>query len=438
VKSLWMPLVLLLTAGCRPEPPAPPAAAAAAAVTFEDVTAAAGIDFRHESGAAGRKWLPETMGAGCAMLDLENDGRLDLLLVDSTAWPGQEGRRGQSRLYRNRGDGRFEDVTRTWGVPGGLYGMGAAAADYDGDGFTDVLLTALGECRLLRNREGRRFEDVTASSGLRTPGWPTAAAWLDFNRDGALDLFVAHYVRWSPAGDIFFSLDGTRKSYARPDQYPGERCQLFENRGGRFVDVSQRAGVAPPNAKALGVALCDFDRDGWVDLAVSNDTVPNFLFHNQGNGTFKEVAVQAGMAVAEGGLAKAGMGIDAGDYDNSGQEAVLITNFAGEQITLYRRDSSGLFMDVAARAGIGGPSQRYLGFGAFFFDADLDGWLDILVANGHIQDDVSVRNSGVDHAEPGLLFLGGPSGVLWRPSRESLTRLGGHGNLRWGWETVGP
>ena len=290
--------------------------------------------------------------------------------------------------------------------PPGLYGMGVAAGDFDNDGYTDLFITALGDSRLLRNVGGRRFEDVTGRMGIRTPGWPTSAAWVDYNRDGRLDLFVCHYVKWSRSADVPFSLSGGGRSYGRPDRYPGEACQLFENRGTRFVDVSDQAGINLPNAKALGVALCDFDRDGWPDLAVSNDTVPNFLFHNQGNGTFKEVAVQAGIGVAEGGLAKAGMGIDAADYDNSGQESILITNFAGEQITLYHRDRSGLFMDVAARAGIGTASQRYLGFGAFFFDADLDGWQDILVANGHIQDDVAVRNSGVTYRQPSLLFRG--------------------------------
>jgi hypothetical protein len=239
-------------------------------------------------------------------------------------------------------------------------------------------------------------------------GWPTSAAWLDYNRDGRLDLFVCRYVKWTRELDasLFVSLDGTKKSYARPDGYYGDTCRLYRNDGARFTDVSAAAGVDRASAKALGVAVCDFDGDGWADLAVSNDTVPNLLFHNQGNGSFKEVGVQAGMAVAEAGVAKAGMGIDVADYENRGQSAILITNFAGEQLSLYRRDPSGLFIDVAARAGIGIPSQRYLGFGAFFFDADLDGWQDILVANGHIQDDVAVRNSGVSYAQQGLLFRG--------------------------------
>ncbi len=400
-----------LAAGCggggrgAPTPTAP-----LESVVFQDITAQSGLRFRHVSGARGRKLLPETMGSGCALVDLTGDGLPEAVLVNSTSWAGDGGPRGQARLFRNLGGGRFRDETDAWGMPAGLYGMGVAAGDYDNDGWTDLFLTALGESRLLRNLRGQRFQDVTRSSGIRTPGWPTSAAWLDYNRDGQLDLFVCHYVRWSRETDVPFSLDGTHRSYARPDRYAGESCQFFENRGGRFVDVSAQSGIRNSNAKSLGVALCDFDRDGWTDLAVSNDTVPNFLFHNQQNGRFKEVAVQAGIAVAEGGKAKAGMGIDTADYDNSGQEAVLITNFAGEQLSLYRRDDSGLFMDVAARAGIGTPSQRYLGFGAFFMDANLDGLPDILVANGHIQDDVSVRSSGVTYAQPGLLFLGRPGG----------------------------
>jgi hypothetical protein len=391
-----------------------PISGSPAAVTFQDVTERSGVTFRHRNGATGRKLLPETMGSGLALFDADGDGLLDVLFVDATSWPG-EGPPGRARLYLNRGDLRFEDVSEQWGLPTGLYGMGAAVADYDADGHPDVLITALGNSRLLRNDGGRQFVDVTRSTGLHTPGWPTSAAWLDADRDGQLDLFICHYVRWSIATDIPFSLDGKRRSYSRPDAYPGEPCQLLLQRGGRFVDVSRAAGIAGPLSKALGVALLDFDGDGWTDIAVANDMVPNLLFHNQGRqpggGTlFKEVAVQAGMAVAEGGTARAGMGIDAGDYENLGRDAILITNFSGEQLSLFRRDASGLFRDVAARAGVGTPSQRYLGFGAFFMDADLDGWLDILVANGHIQDDVGIRSSGVTYAQPALLFLGSPDG----------------------------
>lgn len=410
--------------GCTPraatQTPAAPSRSETA-ISFEDISELSGLCFQHHNGAAGKKWMPETMGAGCALVDLDNDGRLDAFLVDSGSWPDSGGAPGQSRVFRNLGQGRFQDVTETFGVPSGLYGMGVAAGDFDNDGYTDLFLTAVNGSRLLRNVAGKRFQDVTAATRLQVNGWPTSAAWLDYNRDGKLDLFVCRYVRWTPALDesLFVSLDGSHKSYARPDNYQGDTCRLFRNDGGRFTDVSAAAGIDKAGAKALGVALCDFDGDGWTDLAVSNDTVPNFLFHNQGNGSFKEVAVQAGVAVAEAGTAKAGMGIDVADYENEGQPGILITNFAGEQLSLYHRDPSGLFMDVAARSGIGIPSQRFLGFGAFFFDADLDGWQDILVANGHIQDDIAVRNAGVGYAQPALLFRGLGGGRFDDVSRSS-------------------
>lgn len=413
-------LILTGCGGTKVRPVERPVAVARTPIVFEDVAERAGVRFRHTNGAVGRKWMPETMGSGCAWVDVDNDGWQDAVLVDSTSWPGSGKPAGQCRLFLNRRDGSFVDGSSRYGLPRGLYGMGVAAGDWDNDGFVDLCITALEGSRLLRNRDGQRFEDVTAKAGLRTPGWPTSAAFVDYDRDGWLDLFVCHYVRWSPQNDRYASLDGVHKSYARPDSYQGAPCQLFRNRKGRFEDVSVSAGIAGRGAKALGVALCDFDRDGWVDLAVSNDMVPNFLFHNQGNrATFKEVAVQAGMAVAEGGTAKAGMGIDVGDYENAGHDGVLITNFTGEQLSLYRRDPSGLFSDVAARAGIGTPSQRFLGFGAFFADLDLDGLQDILVANGHIQDDIDVRSSGVTHAQPGLLFRGVGEGRFEDASSQS-------------------
>lgn len=399
--------------GCRPQPEArvtPPAAQQP--IVFEEVTAQAGLDFTHNNGAFGKKWMPETMGSGCALVDVDRDGLLDIFLVDSGAWRGHPGRQAQSRLFLNRGHFRFQDATERYRIPGGFYGMGVTAGDFDNDGWTDLFLTGLGDSRLLRNENGRHFRDVTANSTIKTPGWPTSAAWVDYDRDGRLDLFVCRYVKWSPATDVWVSLDGVNKTYARPDSYSGEPCMLFHNEGhGLFKDVSAAAGVNLPRSKALGVALCDvLDRDGWPDLVVSNDTAPNFLFHNQIGAGFRERAAQTGIAVAEAGEAKAGMGIDAGDYENSGQDSVLITNFSGEQLSLYRRDASGLFQDVAAAAGIGTPSQSYLGFGAFFLDADLDGVLDIFVANGHIQDDVQRRSAGVAHAQPALLFRGGAQG----------------------------
>jgi hypothetical protein len=305
-----------------------------------------------------------------------------------------------------------------------MYGMGGAVADYDNDGHDDLLITTLEGCRLFHNRDGKRFEEVTASAGVGGTGWATSAAWVDVDRDGLLDLFVCHYVKWSPALDVYGSLDGVHKSYTTPEKYRGETCRLFHNLGGgRFRDVTRTAGIFDTDAKALGVAVCDVDADGWPDLTVSNDTEPNFLFHNQGNGTFKEIATEVGIAVSEQGRARAGMGIDAADELNNGQPSILITNFAGEQPTLYRRNEYGLFLDQSARSGIGTASQLYLGFGVFFFDYDLDGSLDIFLANGHVMDDIERRNTGVTYREPALLFRGDGAGRYAEVGRLSGTAI---------------
>jgi hypothetical protein len=382
-------------------------------VTFQEVTEEAGLRFRHVNGAEGEKYLPETMGAGGAFLDYDNDGLLDILLINGTYWPGRpRPQRPTLQLYRNTGNGRFVDVTRTVGLDIEMYGMGAAIGDYDNDGWDDIFLTGVGECRLFHNgaasdRAGalRTFHDITKAAGVNRPGWATSATWIDYDRDGLLDLFVCYYVQWSPKTNRPFSVDGIHKSYSTPEQYPGDSCRLYHNEGGgRFRDVTRAAGIYNVRSKALGVVLCDFDQDGWPDLVVANDTEPNFLFHNQGNGTFKEVALEIGIAMSEMGRAKAGMGIDVGDEQNNGQDSIVITNFAGEQLTLYRRDLSGHYLDMAARSGIGTASQLYLGFGVFFFDYDGDGWQDIFVANGHIQDDAAIRQTGVAYEEPSLLL----------------------------------
>jgi hypothetical protein len=413
----------LAVGGCgmhRSGAPATAAAASRPAIRYQEVTRAAGIRFRHVNGGFGRKWMPETMGSGCAFVDYDNDGNLDVFCVNSSYWPGHRGPgRPTLALYRNRGDGTFIDVTARTGLDVEMYGMGVAVGDYDGDGYDDLYVTGLQGSRLFRNERGRRFRDVTSEAGVGGSGWATSAAWLDYDRDGYLDLFVCHYVRWTPATDVEWSLDGVHKTYTTPNHYPGESCRLYRNlgpraSGPRFADVTREAGIESPKSKALGVATCDYDEDGWPDIAVSNDTEPNFLYHNQGNGTFKEVGVELGVAVSEAGRAKAGMGIDTCDLMNDGHEAILVTNFSGEQLALYRRDDFGLFLDVSARSGVGPPSQVYLGFGAFFFDCDMDGWQDIFVLNGHIQDDIGVRNTGVTFAERPLLFrnLGGPGDTL--------------------------
>ncbi len=397
------------------------------AVTFVDITERAGIHFQHVNGAVGKKWLPETMGSGCAFLDYDNDGWQDILLVNGSAWgPGKTA--AHIALYRNNHNGTFTEVTQAVGLDAPMYGMGVTVGDYDNDGYDDIFVTGVGGSRLYHNvpdgRGGCRFADVTAASGLKETGWATSAVWLDYDRDGKLDLFVCHYVLWTPATDVFYSVDGIHKSYARPQSYPGESCRLYHNLGsGKFQDVTRQAGILNAHSKALGVAICDYDGDSWPDIFVANDTEPNFLFHNQGDGTFKEVAVESGIALSERGVSRAGMGIDTADTRHNGAFDVLITNFAGEQLTLYRRDESGLFLDVAARSGVGNATQTYLGFGAFFLDYDLDGWPDLFVTNGHIDDDIGRRDAGVTYAEPSLLFRNTGQGRFIDVSGRSGTAL---------------
>ncbi len=380
-------------------------------VRFADVTEAAGISFRHETGAFGRKWLPETMGSGCAWLDYDLDGRPDLFLVNSAPWPGHRtGRRATQALYRNRGDGTFEDVTARAGLDVELYGMGAAVGDVDNDGDPDLFVNALGADRLFSNRGDGTFEDVTVRAGVSDPGFGSSATFLDYDRDGDLDLFACNYVRWSPETDIFCTLDGVNKSYCTPESYPGATNRLWRNLGGgRFEDVTRPAGVHNDTGKSLGVVVFDHDGDGLQDIAVSNDTQPNYLYRNRGDGAFTEVGRYVGMAFSETGVARAGMGIDAGDYDGCGRESLVITNFSNEMIGLYHNEGPELFVDDAAMAGVGNPSLLTLGFGAFFFDVDLDGWLDLFVANGHVEPDVNRVQKEVAHAQPPHLFrnLGG-------------------------------
>ena len=374
-------------------------------IRFLDVTQAAGIRFRHNSGAYGKKYLPETMGSGVCIIDYDGDGWQDMLFVNSIDWPEHKTSVSTPALYHNNHDGTFTDATRTSGLAKEMYGFGCAVGDFDNDGRDDIYITALGGNYLFRNLGGGRFADVTAKAHVKDPGFSTGAIWFDYDNDGKLDLFVSHYVDWSEATDQFCTLDGKNKSYCTPELYKGQSGTLFHNLGhGIFEDVTKKAGLYDPSSKSLGVALIDYDDDGWLDLFVANDTQPNKLYRNNHNGTFTESAFASGVAFSDAGKARAGMGADAADFDLSGRYGLVIGNFTNESLSLYHNDGSGLFTDKSIASGIEGPSAKSLTFSAFFFDYDLDGLPDIFAANGHVADDVSVTQPSLKYAEPPLLF----------------------------------
>jgi hypothetical protein len=389
-----------------------------------DATAAAGLAFTHNSGAYGGKLLPETLGAGCAFLDYDADGWQDILLLNGMDWPGRKRKRSTLALYRNNRNGTFSDVTRSAGLDLEMYAMGVAAGDLDNSGFPDLLVTCVGQNRLFRNTGKGSFVDATRSSGLDgRSAFSTSAMWVDIDRDGFLDLFVCNYVRWSVEHDVFCSLDGKQKSYCTPEAYRGETCWLFRNNGdGTFKDVTATCGVFDTSSKSLGVAMIDVDQDGWPDLFVANDTQPNKLYRNQRNGTFKEIAVEAGLAFSRDGKARAGMGVDVADLDGSGRPALAVTNFDNEMIGLYRPLGRGLYEDAAMPAGIGAPSRQTLGFGCVFADLDLDGALDLVVANGHIDETVRGIRGNVGYAQPPHLFMNQGNGAF----RDQAAQAGGH------------
>jgi enediyne biosynthesis protein E4 len=381
-------------------------AAADPGVHFVDVTRQAGVSFVHYTGAFGKKYLPETMGAGCAFIDYDNDGNPDILLIQGSDFPDHHsGQRHTLKLYHNNGNGTFTDVTARAGLNVEMYGMGVAVGDYDNDGWDDIYVTGLGQARLFHNQHNGTFKDVTREAGVDNTGFGASAAWLDYDRDGRLDLVVTNYVKWSPKTDIYCSLDGHTKSYCTPEAYHGDTCRLFHNLGnGRFEDVTKKAGLDDPTGKSLGVAVIDYDQDGWPDIAVANDTQPNKLYHNNHNGTFTEQAVQAGIAFSEDGIARGAMGIDAGDFDGSGYPSLAIGNFSNQMMGLYHNEKNKFFIDVAPSSSIGRSSLLSLSFGLFFFDYDLDGRDDIFAANGHIEPDINRIQPQVAYAELPLLF----------------------------------
>ncbi len=406
----------------RTAPVAVDTAIEAPPVRFVDVTAEAGIDFVHVNGAEGDKLLPETMGSGAAFFDYDNDDDPDLLLVNSTYWPHSAARpagpsqRPRSALYGNAGGGRFEDVSAAAGLDLSLYGTAAAVGDYDGDGWRDLFIAAVGENRLLRNVNGR-FTDVTAAAGVAGAAdeWSTSSAFVDYDGDGDLDLFVCNYVRWSKEIDLQldYRLTGVGRAYGPPLNYEGTFPYLYRNEGdGTFTDVSAESGVqvrneatGGPVAKALAVAPVDVDRDGRIDLLVANDTVRNFLYHNQGDGTFQEVGELWGLAYGRNGEATGAMGVDAGHYRNDGELGFAIGNFANEMTSLYiSQGDPTFFADEAIGEGIGAPSRLMLSFGVLMFDYDLDGRLDLLQVNGHLESEINSVDPSQTYEQPSQLF----------------------------------
>jgi hypothetical protein len=386
-------------------------------IPFTDISAAAGIDFVHVNGAYGDKLIPETMGSGLAFFDYDNDGDPDLYLVNSAYWPDKaEGRSSSGRLYRNEGGGRFTDATRDAGLERNLYGMGVAVGDYDGDGWRDLYLSNLGANLLLRNERGR-FLDVTEAAGVagNPEDWGTGTAFLDYDNDGDLDLFVGNYVDWTREIDleIDFRVAGLGRAYGGPEHHTGALNRLYRNDGdGTFSEVSQAAGIAVtegidgrPAGKALGVSVADIDRNGWIDIVVANDTTRNFLYRNLGDGRFEEVSVLEGIAYDREGRATSGMGIDVARFRNDVDTGIAIGNFANEMSSLFvTLDGRGPFVDEAVLEGFGPDSRLALTFAVLFFDADLDGRLDLFQANGHLENEINRVHPSQAYAQPAQLF----------------------------------
>ena len=466
----WMAFGLLVAAGLAlvvagrfwPKPPNP---SPEPPLRFTDVTDQADITFRHVNGATGQKLLPETMGSGVAVLDYDRDGRPDLFFVNSRPWPGQPTETATQALYRNKGDGTFEEVSKDVGLNVELYGMGVAVGDFDNDGWPDLFVTAVGGNHIFRNIAGKRFEDVTARAGLGGPGlprvasyaeflrhaepisFPSSCSFLDYDHDGRLDLFVCNYVTWSPAIDLGVKaiLPGGVRAYVPPQQFAGTHCALYRNVDGtRFEDVSESAGVrvfdtgGPDRApaavgKALGVVVCDPDADGWPDLVVANDTVRNFFFHNvpdpNGGRRYEEVGLFSGLAYADG-RPRGGMGIDAAELLPD-MFAVLVANFSNEPSSLFHRTGVGplRFADEAPGIGLAVATRPPMKFGAVFFDADRDGRPDLFTANGHLEPDIATAQPGQSYAQPAHLFwnTGEPNRLFAAVGGETFPPMVGRG-----------
>jgi hypothetical protein len=396
-------------------------------IHLTDITRAAGIRFTYNNGGFGQKYLPETLGPGVAFIDYDNDGWQDIFLVNATRWPGHKGEATTPALYHNNHDGTFTDVTRKAGLAVPMYGMGVAVGDYDNDGHDDLFVTAYGQNHLFHNNGNGTFTDVTRKAGLAGPQeLSTSAAWVDYDRDGRLDLLVANYVQWSPQTDKYCTLDGKSKSYCTPEAYKGASLHLWRNLGnGRFEDVTKKAALEDAASKGMGIAVLDANQDGWPDFVLTSDTQPNKLYINNRNGTFSERGVLSGIAYSEDGLARAGMGVDAADYDRSGYPGLLVTNFSNQMVSLYKNDKDGMFTNVAPQTVIGRDTLLTLGFGCFFLDYDLDGWSDAFIADGHLDPDIERIQQRIRYAEPPHLFRNLGNGRF----DDVTARMGGSFNM---------
>ena len=407
----------------RPTPAAPQSQSP---VTFTDITAQSGVIFKHAASPTSQKYLMETMGAGVALFDYDNDGRLDIYFTNGarlddpmpkSAQPDKREPRFWNRLYRQKADGTFEDMTERAGVKGEGYSMGAAAGDFDNDGFTDLYVTAYGGGTLYRNKGDGTFEDVTKRTGTGTSGWPTSAGWLDYDRDGRLDLFVVRYMDWNfEIGNLVCGeLRPGYRAYCHPDNFKGATNILFRQKAdGTFEDVSQKAGINDPENKGLGVAFADFDGDGFTDIFIANDSVRQSLLRNKGDGTFEDIALLAGVGYDENGKTFAGMGVDAADFDNDGQPDVFITALSNETYPLYRNNGDQSFTYVTQTTGVAQITLLYAGWGTRFVDLDNDGLRDLFVAQGHVLDTIEKTTTYLKYKQPPLLLRNaGPVKDRW-------------------------
>jgi len=405
-------------------------------VQFTDVTQAVGIDFKHESSATSNKYLVETMGGGVALLDYDNDGRLDVFFTNGAKikdpmppqeLPDKSDRRFWNRLYRQNLDGTFGDVTEKaglTGMPQNRYGMGAAVGDYDNDGFQDLYVTNYGQNTLYRNNGDGTFSDVTGSAGVAAGGWSASAGFFDADNDGKLDLFVTRYVDWTFENNAYC---GEKKpgyrAYCHPDNFEGMTNVLYHNNGdGTFTDVSSKAGIADARGKALGVSFADYDRDGFVDVYVANDSVQSFLYHNDGDGRFTELGLLVGVGFNEDGKTFAGMGVAFADYDNDGQPDIVVTDLSNERYRLFRQGGDGSFQDVTHSSGVGASTLLFSGWSTGFFDYDNDGWKDVFVAQGHVMDTIEKSAPNLRYMQPPLLLRNESGHFVRAAAGEALER----------------